>query len=284
MKNIEPKGWIALDIDGTITLDKYSVPQEVIDYLRFLQRDGWNIVLATGRPFSFAIRALSKFDFHFVLLAQNGSLALELPERKIVFKSYIPSKSLHFFDQAYIGHNTDYLVYAGYDQGDFCYWRPKRFSKSDLKYISELKTRHSRSWEEVEKFEDIPAEGFPLVECFGSPSVMADIGGKLQSFNAFEVAKIKDPFDKNYHLLLVTDLGASKGKSFLKLLEIRGRGNCVIAAGDDENDLSLLKTADIKIAMEHAPKSLHEIATIIAPPTKDNGIINAIKIALKKIG
>ena len=72
----DKKGWIALDIDGTITLDKYSVPQPVIDYLGSLSRSGWRIALATGRPYAFASMALSKFDFPYVFLVQNGSAGL----------------------------------------------------------------------------------------------------------------------------------------------------------------------------------------------------------------
>ena len=60
------KGWIALDIDGTITLDKYSVPDPVIAYLRELNSSGWKIALATGRAFCFAKIALEKFNFPFV--------------------------------------------------------------------------------------------------------------------------------------------------------------------------------------------------------------------------
>ena len=81
-------------------------------------------------------------------------------------------------------------------------------------------------------------------------------------------------------MLLVTDLSASKGGSLLEVLRLKGRGAKVIAAGDDENDLSLLKAADVKIAMDHAPKSLKEIADFIAPPTKDCGIIHALQLAI----
>jgi hydroxymethylpyrimidine pyrophosphatase-like HAD family hydrolase len=55
----------------------------------------------------------------------------------------------------------------------------------------------------------------------------------------------------------------------------------VIAAGDDENDISLLMAADTKIAMAHAPESLQQVATFIAPPTKDQGIIKALQMALR---
>ena len=83
---MESKGWIALDIDGTITLDKYSVPKPVVQYLRHLHEEGWNIAMATGRPFAFGSIALSEFDFPYIFLAQNGSIAIEMPSKKILFK------------------------------------------------------------------------------------------------------------------------------------------------------------------------------------------------------
>jgi hypothetical protein len=55
----------------------------------------------------------------------------------------------------------------------------------------------------------------------------------------------------------------------------------VIAAGDDENDISLLNAADTKIAMSHAPEALQQVADFIAPPTKDCGIIKALQLALR---
>ena len=55
----------------------------------------------------------------------------------------------------------------------------------------------------------------------------------------------------------------------------------MIAAGDDENDISLLEAADVKIAMSHAPEKLQEIAQFIAPPTRDLGIITALQMVLK---
>src|SRR5690606_28845072 len=94
------KGWIALDIDGTITLDKYSVPKPVTDYLRDLHRNGWKIAMATGRPFRFASMALSEFDFPYVFLCQNGSVALEMPSRNILFKRYLSWDAIGLIEKA----------------------------------------------------------------------------------------------------------------------------------------------------------------------------------------
>lgn len=275
------KGWIALDIDGTITLDKYSVPSEVTAFLRELHREGWNIAVATGRPLAFAAMALSKFDFPYTFIAQNGSLALSMPEKKLLFKSYLPVASISFFEEAYEGIYSDFLIYAGYEKGDFCYWRPHRFSSEDLHYISDLQKRQKEKWEKVDQFEKIRLDPFPLIKCFGHTTKMDLIAKRLRAFNKFEITKLKDPFEEGYHILLVTAENVSKGDSLKKVFQLKGRGAHVIAAGDDENDISLLNAADTKIAMAHAPESLQRFATFIAPPTKDLGIIKALQLAIR---
>ncbi|HSX11689.1 MAG TPA: HAD family hydrolase [Chlamydiales bacterium] len=276
------KGWIALDIDGTITLDKYSVPGEVTSFLRRLNLDGWGIVLATGRPFAFAAMALSLFDFPFTVLAQNGSIGLDMPSRKILFKRYISAHLIPLVEQAYQGIDTDFLIYAGYEKGDFCYWRPHRMCKEDLQYVDDLQKRQKENWQPVESYESVHLDTFPLIKCFGPKHRMKIVADRLLATGKFQVAMIRDPFVEGFFLLLVTDRLASKGQSLNALFQLKGRGAKVIAAGDDENDISLLQAADIKIAMAHAPESLQQVANFIAPPTHQQGIIHAIQLALKQ--
>ena len=273
-------GWIALDIDGTITLDKYSVPKEVKSYLKKLSLEGWNIALATGRPFAFAQMALSEFDFPYLFLGQNGSVALEMPQKKLLFKAYIPATSLQVMEEAYRGMRSDFLIYAGYDQGDFCFWRKRRFTDEEVQYIMDLQKRQHEKWKEVDDFSSLPLDSFPLIKCFGAKGEMERVEQRLKHSQKFEVAKIRDPFVEGTFILLVTDIHTSKGKSLTKVIDLLGRGSHVIAAGDDENDVSLLEVADIKIAMAHAPPRLQEVAHFIAPPTSQLGIISALKLAL----
>lgn len=279
---METQGWIALDIDGTITLDKYSVPQEVIDFFRALHAKGWQFVFATGRPFKFASIALQKMDFPYLLLPQNGSVAFEMPVKKPLFTSYIPKASLPFIEEAYQGIDSDFIIYAGYEKDDACFYRPKRFVKEELTYLSELAARQKEEWHALDDFKKLPLDAFPLIKCFGPQVRMRRVEERLKRSGQFEVAHIRDPFTEGTFILLITDKQASKGKSLAKILTLKGRGKCVVAAGDDENDISLLEVADIKIAMDHAPKPLTDMATFVAPPTKQNGIIQALELALRK--
>lgn len=274
------RGWIALDIDGTVTLEKYSVPAEVIAYLKRLNRDGWKIAMVTGRAYAFAEKTVSEFDFPFYFVLQNGSLTLSLPEKKVIGKYYIPKGNLDKIDLAFEGIHSDYLVYAGYERGDFCYYRPQKFPEKDLAYLQELQSRQDAKWVPLSSFESAPISDFPLVKCFGPRAEMDLVQKRLEQSHCFQVSQIRDIHAQNMAVLLITDKEAAKGLALQKLVREFGKGKVVIAAGDDENDISLLDAADIKIAMPHAPKALLEKATLIAPPTSRQGIIRALEEAL----
>lgn len=272
------KGWLALDIDGTITSHKYSIPLEVVDTLRKLQGDGWKIAIATGRSLVFALTVLAPFDFPYVLIVQNGSAVLEMPGKKLLYKKYLSSSLIAAVEKIFNGVNGNFLVYSGYERGDFCYYRPDRFSDLHMGYLKHLQTREKEPARPVESFEEI--KDCPLIKCFGSKELMLEISKKLKETKLFEVAYIRDPFEPQFHLLLLTAGSVSKGSSLKEILQMQGRGERVIAAGDDENDESLLREADLKIAMPQAPESLKKLADFIAPPVSELGILTAIDWAI----
>ena len=81
---------------------------------------------------------------------------------------------------------------------------------------------------------------------------------------------------------LIEDICSGKPEQMARLIEKEGRGDLVIAAGDDSNDLSLFDAADFKIAMPHAPASLLERADFIAPPTSEFVIFTALAKAITR--
>jgi len=279
--SMESKGWIALDIDGTITLDKYSVPKPVTAYLRQLQGEGWRIAMATGRPFRFAAMALAEFDFPYLFIPQNGSGALEMPGKKVLFKRFLSWKVIPAIEQAFEGIDSDFIVYMGFEKNDLCYFRPHRFSKDDQPAMEAWQERQKEEWQPVEQFTPELIPSFSLAKCFGLFDRMEKIAKRLLAANLFQVALMRNPFDPQSAIVLITDLHASKGLALQEAFRRLGRGPLVIAAGDDTNDVSLLNVADIKIAMAHAPDVLQEIADFIAPPAEQQGIIHALQLAIR---
>lgn len=277
-------GWIVLDIDGTITLDRYSVPKEVVDYLRERQKEGYSIAMATGRPVTFASFALKSFDFPYLFLAQNGSCAYLMPEKKRLFERYIPKKKLYSLEEAMEGVSSDFVIYSGHENQDRVFYRPDRFNEQQTRYLEAYWQRQKEESIAIHTLDEIRQPSVPLLKCFGSAEEMHQLARRVLSLSLFNVACLRDPFTEGYSILLITDERASKGQSFEEASSLLSKEEgVVIAAGDDENDISLFEVADISIAMHHAPEKMQQMAHFIAPPTKDLGILHALKAVLKSV-
>ncbi|PIS00509.1 MAG: hypothetical protein COT84_07250 [Chlamydiae bacterium CG10_big_fil_rev_8_21_14_0_10_35_9] len=276
-------GWIALDIDGTLTNDKYSIPKEVCLYLRSLAESSWQIMLVTGRTFSFASKAVAGLQFPYYFAVQNGSIALEMPSKRIISKNYITGDLISYIDKAYEGEEGDYLIYSGLEKKDFCYWRPYKYKEEDLNYIEDLKSRQLENWHALDDFNSVHIQEFSLAKGFGPLEKMQRIQEKIAAYNLFETAIIKDPFTSGYYILHITNKGANKGSVLKNLYDELSQNVPIIAAGDDSNDVSMLAVADQKIVMPSAPQNVKDMATIIAPPVENMGIIRALDIAIANV-
>lgn len=273
------KGWIALDIDGTVTDSKHLIPDKLHRFLEGLVGT-WNIAFVTGRPFTFAYETLKVFAFPFFFLGQNGTLALEMPKRRELFTDYLEPSSLPLIEEAAKGLVSDFLIYAGYEKGDICYYRPYLLKPEDESYLEDVKKRQEKDWVSYRSFQEIGP--FPLVKCFGEEETMRTLQKKLSEKKVFELSIVKDPFAKGIFMLLITKKGVCKGKALEKLIAKYDRGKWLIGAGDDENDIPLLEVCDYKIAMEHAPSSLKKKADFIAPLREKGGLVTALEWALQK--
>ena len=273
------KGWIALDIDGTVTVGLNPIPHETASYLGKLQASGWNLVFITGRTYSFAQKAISRLDFPFYLAVQNGTDILSMPGGKIIDQRYLDKQAIQQVENAYRGQEEDFFIYAGYEEGDFCYYRPKRFSEDYLDYFKKLMELSPEPWRAVTSFDALEQEQFSLIKCLGPEESMLHVERKLQQVPGLEVITIRDPLNPKLHCLLVTDAQASKGYVIDRLIKKVNKsektGN-IIAAGDDRNDLSMLLKADIRIVMSTAPEEVQKEADILAKPAEQNGIIEAL--------
>jgi hydroxymethylpyrimidine pyrophosphatase-like HAD family hydrolase len=229
-----------------------------------------------------ALMGLKDFDFPYLVLAQNGTIAMQMPSKKVLFHRYIPVSHLRKIEWAYEGTAGDFVVFSGFENGDKVYWRPHRMDAEQSAYVLNIARSHGEEPIALSSFAEIPEQMVPLVKCFGTNIEMHRIAKNLHGNDHFNLTVICDPYAEDYSILLITDRAASKGLSLLEAIRLLGEKGTIIAAGDDENDASLLKAADIKIAMAHAPNHLQDLADFIAPPTCENGIIQALQLALRK--
>jgi Cof subfamily protein (haloacid dehalogenase superfamily) len=268
-------GWLALDIDGTLTDHSHTIPQEVKAYLKNLYEKGWHFLFITGRMFSYAHGALDDFDFPYIFAVQNGADVLEMPARKVISRRYL-SKDVALKVEAITQRfNLGFLVYSGYEKGDFCIYNPKSFSRDLLAYFERLKDLSKQAWIESDRFDQL--EDFPLIKILGSEEQMVEISHELNLIPGISTTMIRDPMRPDLFLQLITHYDVTKGA----VVERIANKHPIIGAGDDLNDVSLLEACDVRIAMTTAPKRLKDLADIIADAGAEMGIIAALERAIR---
>src|SRR5580700_6093636 len=193
-------GWIALDIDGTITDSSHSAPPEVIHFLHSIEKMGWELVFITGRTYAYSLHVVKAFDFPFYLAVENGADILYMPHKELVARHYLDPQVIPILEQAYRGEKEDFIIYSGYEKGDFCYYRPQRFSPTFIEHLHKVMALSPEPWKPVQNFDFENALAFPLVECFGSREDMQRVNGLLQAVPNIATTLIRDPLREGVHL------------------------------------------------------------------------------------
>lgn len=283
MSNKEKKGWICLDIDGTITDDILSIPKEVLNYLKSLHEDHWQLAFVTGRTFSLAQLPFRDFDVPYYLSVQNGASSFFMPGKKLLSKKYLPIET--FFDLERYLKNTsfDFVLFGGYDQGENCYYRPTHLNREVREYFSRQLSKLACEWKAVDSFKGLEEKDFPYGKIYGEYDELKKLFPVFEKIPSIKVHLVKDAVNPTFHILQIMRKDVDKGKAVLELMGQDVLPKPIISAGNDQNDESLLGISDIRIAMPDSPQSLLEQATIIAPPVQDKGIIQALEIAIGKV-
>lgn len=277
------KGIIALDIDGTVTATTHGLDPEVVEALHRLHREGWRFIFITGRPFPWGNRTLEALPFSFAFAVQNGALLLEMPERKVIARKPLYKEQLPVFEEIGREFQTDLVVYGGYENEDICFYRPHLLPPPILAYVTERMTSLGEHWQPLETFAHFPIENFSSVKFFAEEKLAMALSSVIENRLRLHAPPNRDPFNKNFFVIQATHPEATKGDVLKTFIRLKGATCPILAAGDDYNDLSMLKQAHVKIVMGNAPADLLKIADIIAPPASEHGIIQGLEQAIKRL-
>lgn len=271
------KGTIAIDIDGTLTSNPIKVEKQAIDLLIQADRKGWQLIFLTGRTFAFSEEVFKQIPLSFYGVCQNGALALTYPEKKILRRKYLNNQSVIDISSILLKENVLFVLESGMENKDIIYYFP---NLEDLNYLKHRQSISPEIWQEISSLEAIAKRDFPAIKYFGAKDKIEAIAKKLYSTfpEKLAITIVLDPFRKEGgYLALVTDIQATKEHSLDFLFHHYNFKKPLIVAGDDYNDVEMLKRADIKIVMNTAPKDILALADIIAPAAKNQGIVRALK-------
>lgn len=280
---MKTKGLIAIDIDGTLTAVRDELAAEVVEYLQSVHKSGWKLLFVTGRTLDWSCKLLDSLPFDFYLSVFNGAYTLEYPKKTVIKKCFLPFERI--FQVVNLVRNEDV--------GIAFYGAPDRFNKSFLyrNFASHVVANHliarakavCETWTDIDNVMDLPTDSFASMRLFCLPHTAKKLGYLIEDATQLHAPMMKDSYDDCFSVVQVTHAEVSKGQALQHVLKHHGKMHKIIACGDDHNDISMLKEADVAVVMASAPCEVLQLADIIAPPAKENGIIQGIKNALNRI-
>lgn len=269
---------IALDMDGTFLDEEKRISKENEEAVRRAMEKGIQVVISTGRALSaLPLNDLNRLGIRYTITA-NGAAIHKLPEMKCLYSEGMDSDlaceiiekmrelRVHtsvFIDGKCYAEKGDYDRIEILDLDDVM----KNYMRSSRKFVDSLTAFISENTAKVQKF---TLQFYPCGdrEYWNYDTV-------YQKFvNDERVCMVTG----GYYNLELSKAGVTKGSSLCILADMLGIGmDQTMACGDTENDLDILKTAAVGVAMSNATEDVKEEADFITLSNEESGVAYAIQ-------
>ncbi len=254
---------LASDIDGTLITSKQELTSETLTAIEQLKAQGKFFTLSTGRP----IMGVSKYT-HLVspgvpLISYNGAMIIRPDNGEIVFERGLADESAREIIRRGNEYGTIVIVWA----------KNRLFANKTNEHVEGYSRITGEKINVIEDPDEVIALG--VTKCLWLDSA--------ENISAYRDDLVAAPINgvnfctSTPQLLEFMCEGVSKGEGLRKVCQYCGVDiSEAIAAGDELNDLSMIETAGLGVAMGNAHSDIKAAAGYITLTNDENGLADMI--------
>ena len=258
---------IVLDLDGTLMTSRNEITERTKNSLIRLQERGGKDVLASGRPPK-GIHPLAELlelpKYGSFILAFNGSRIYDCRDYKCIFERNLPTAVIPELYHFAVDNGFSILAYD--EENIYSSPRPIHYCDYETKV-------NNISIKEMENF--VSDINFPIPKCLivGDPEKAVLLEEKLKKrYHGILNISRSMPF-----FIEVNPRNTDKGNSLMCLLNGMGvNPEQVVCCGDGGNDIPMIETAGLGVAMGNAGDDVKAAADFITRSNDNNGIAYVI--------
>lgn len=257
---------LALDLDDTLLNDNGEISKENRAAILKAQKKGVKIVLASGRPTGAMTRFVEELELQKnegYILSFNGGELLNCKTGETVFQKPLKVNEIHDLYDASVKHKCSIITYL----------ENEIVSESKDEYIDVEVTLTGMPLNKVESFKQTVS--FNGVKCImlAEPSYLKKVESEMKKeFKDISIS-ISKPF-----FLELTAHGIDKGHTLGFL--VKELGICqdeVIACGNAENDLSMIKYAGLGVWVANTNEELFKYGQDVVASNEEHGVAELIE-------
>lgn len=259
---------IVLDLDGTLTNSKKEISPATHEALIDIQKQGYKVVLASGRPTPGVIKHAKELhlkEYGGYILSFNGAKIIDCRTDEVIFQKTLPPEVIPQLYQTAVDAGVGII---SYDEG-------KIIAGTHIDEYIELESKINGL--EIYQVKDFSAYiNYPVNKCLmtGNHEILLEVQKRLKAkYNSLLSIYFSEPF-----FLEIMPQKIDKAQSLLTLLNTIGiDSDEMICCGDGFNDISMIQTAGLGVAMENAQDVVKEAADYITRSNDDEGILHVIQ-------
>ena len=252
---------LVCDLDGTLLPEPPDLDPALVDGLRRAAERGLIVSIATGRMPPGVERYRDELGITAPMIFYNGALVRDHEAGRDLMTLTLPRGILWQAHDAFAHAPVAPLFY-----------------RDDLLYcLAESFAARAYSDEQGVPLEvvDAPGEflrlgGFAKSLMIGHPQTLPTVRADVEAAVGDAARLVMTSRDR----LEMIPLAASKGAALAFLAEHLGVPLAqVVAVGDQENDVEMIRAAGLGVAMPHSPEPVRRAAGRVAPPDAEGGLL-----------
>lgn len=252
---------VVTDVDGTLMPINGNLPEQIKNTVEKLKTAGIKLVLATGRMYNAAYPVKAELKLNTPIICYQGAMIRD--ENTIYFEQNVPKNTA----AEIIQHIRSYNAHTN------LYLRDRLIVENDDKYIKEYAGDRDLKYEVVDDLLEVVDDATKLLAIHENADLVTKIrDDMIKAYPNLNIVKSTD-----YYCEFVNP-NADKGLAIKFLADKWGIENYeILAIGDQDNDIRMLKAAGIGIAMGNGSPNIKKIADHICPTVAEYGFKTAME-------
>ena len=253
---------VVTDIDGTIYSPETGISKNVKDCILNLCNNGIQVVIATGRTYASAKTVADSIGIKCPLICYQGGLVNSY-EGEILDVKYLDENIARKIVKEMKERNIHLNVYV----------EDKLYVEDDNQYIKDYIGDKGIDYFKIDSFDELDFSKLnKLLAINYDPNFIEQLISELQKkYPEIYVVKSYKYFCE------IANKKATKGNAIKFLANKFGfTEKEVLAIGDQNNDIEMVKTAGIGVAMGNGTQEIKEIANFVTDSIQNDGFVKAI--------
>jgi Cof subfamily protein (haloacid dehalogenase superfamily) len=266
---------LALDVDGTLLDPAGQLRPAVQQAIAAVQKRGVRVVLCTGRRFRTTLPLAQQLQLSDPAVVHNGALVKDLQSGATLHQCYM-SPDVYSHALALLRQGGAPMVYvdAFPEAVDILTEALERVHPFQRTYLQDNLT-HCRI---VTDIDTPPAYGVVMMSVMADEAHLRVLRPQVQHALGTQ-ARVNLLMNKNYqgYILEILHPSASKWDALQRWAQREGIATeAIMAVGDDENDLEMIRQAGLGVAMGNAAETVKAAADFITGSNAEDGLVQAL--------